>query len=268
MEPIFQFYSPMSPVHDEVMESLDNQLEFKLKIIDDLVQKEEKEMAALATIMDTQDRSERTRKRKRTACKGCSPSFKNACLDCKQSFASKKLKNIHDKKTDIEKEVSDLKEKRQLHQEGREMRRPAEIWEEARRKEYEAAQLDADELKQEAMDDDYPQFSHRSTDGDEIQDEDVKMEPSDPIGSIGLPNQIKTEPAEDSPLVNNDVFMNDAADSSLSSSNEDMDSEPANDAQEAANNNAPLNEAPNNADNELPWWFPYNDELDAYINSF
>ena len=268
MEPIFQFYSPMSPVHDEVMESLDNQLEFKLKIIDDLVQKEEKEMAALATIMDTQDRSERTRKRKRTACKGCSPSFKNACLDCKQSFASKKLKNIHDKKTDIEKEVSDLKEKRQLHQEGREMRRPAEIWEEARRKEYEAAQLDADELKQEAMDDDYPQFSHRSTDGDEIQDEDVKMEPSDPIGSIGLPNQIKTEPAEDSPLVNNDVFMNNPAESPLSSSDEDMDSEQA-DANEAANDNAPqINEAPNNADNELPWWFPYNDELDAYINSF
>ena len=47
MEPIFQNYSPMSPVHDEVMESLDNQLEFKLRIIDDLVKEEEKEMAAL-----------------------------------------------------------------------------------------------------------------------------------------------------------------------------------------------------------------------------
>ena len=264
MEPIFRYYSPMSPVHDEVMESLDNQLEFKLRIIDDLVKEEEKEMAALATIMDTQDRSERTRKRKRTACKGCRPSFKNSCLDCKQKFASKKLKKIHDEQEALQQEIADLKAKQTSHQEVRELRRPAEIWEEARRKEYEAAQLDADELKQEAMDDDYPQFSHRPTDGEEMQDEDVKMEPSDPIGSIGMPNQIKTEPADDSPLVNNDVFMNDAADSTLSTSDEDMDAEPANDAQEAPNNHAQNN----HADNELPWWFPYNDELDAYINSF
>ena len=268
----------MSPAPaDEVMESLDNQLEFKLRIIDDLVKEEQKEMATLATIMDTQDRSGRTRKRKRTACKGCPPSFKNGCLDCKQNFASKKLKKIHDKKTNIEKELSDLKDKLQLHQDAREMRRPAEIWEEARQKEYEAAQLDADNLKNEPMDEDYPTESETNTESgsnnageEEMKEEaDVKPEPSDPIGSIGMTNQVKTEPADVSPLVNNDVFMNDAADSPLSTSDEDMDSEPANDDNEAGNNAAQINDAQNNdADNELPWWFPYNDELDAFINSF
>ena len=262
MEQIFQYYSPMSPAPaDEVMESLDNQLEFKLKIIDDLVKEEEKEMATLATIMDTQDRSGRTRKRKRTPCKGCPPSFKNACLECKQNFASKKLKNIHDQKTKIEKELSDLKEKRKLHQEAREMRRPAEIWEEARQKEYEAAQLDADNLKNEPIDEDYPnEFPDRSTNaGDEMQNEaEVKTEPTD-YGLIGMPNQVKSEPLDESPLVNNDVFMNDAADSSLSASDEDMDSEPAND-ENAANDANPAQ--------QYPWWYPYNNELDAIINDF
>ena len=261
----------MSPVPvDEEMDNLDFQLEYKLQIIENLQKEEQMEITTLSSIMDTKDRqASRSRKRKRSNCIGCRPSFKNSCLDCKQEFASKKLKKIHDEQEALQQEITDLKAKQTSHQEVRALRRPAEIWEEARRKEYEAAQLDADELKQEAINDDYPQFPNRSTDGEEMQDEDVKMEPYDPIGSIGMPNQIKTEPlADDSPLVNNDVFMNDAADSTLSTSDEDMDAEPANDAQEAPNNNAPLNEAPNNADNELPWWFPYNDELDAYINSF
>ena len=265
MEPIFQFYSPMSPVPvDEVMESLDNQLESKLKIIDDLVKAEEKEMASLALIMETQERSERRRKRKRTECSGCPSTFKNACLDCKQNFASKKLKKIHEQKSSVNQELADLKEQRKSHQEAREMRRPAEIWEEARQKEYEAAQLDADNLKNEPMDD-YESATNaesEATNGEELNNQaDVKTEPSD--FSIGMPNQVKTEPAEESPIVNNDVMMEAADD--YSTSDEDMDSEPANDE---AQNNFTVNQRLN----ERPWYgypgMPDVNEWDAILDEF
>ena len=262
-------FSPMSPnPMDHEIEQLENQLEYKVKIMEDLEKQEEVEMQQFSKIMNSKDRQSRSRKRLRTECAGCPSTLRNSCLECKQKSSSKKLKEIYEEKSEIRQQIAEIKTKKNSREDVRELRRPAEIWEEARRKEYEAAQLDADELKNEPTNDDYPQFPNRSTDAEEMQDEDVKMEPSDPIGSIGMPNQIKTEPVDDSPLVNNDVFMNNPAESPLSSSDEDMDSEQA-DANEAANDNAQINVAPNNdADNALPWWFPYNDELDAYINSF
>ena len=282
MDPIFQNFSPMSPLPvDEVMENLDAEMESKLSIIDDLVKKEENEMATLAKIMYTQDRSGSRRKRKRTPCKGCRPSFKNACLDCKQNFASKKLKNIHNQKTNTEKELSDIKEKRKLHQEAREMRRPAEIWEEARRKELEAAQLEADELKKEPMDEDYTTESATNTESrstnageEEMKEESsVKTESPDSYESIGLPNQVKSEPADQSPLVDNDVYMNiqpNVAESPLS--DDDMNIVNVNGADynslyaHAADDANPANDA--SAFEPYPWWFPYENEFEAIIHSF
>ena len=274
MDPIFRNYSPMSPLPvDEVMENLDNQVQSKLRIIDDLVKEEEKEMATFATIMEVKDRSGRTRKRKRVNCNGCNPSFKNSCLDCKQNFASKKLKTIHDKNISLKKELAHLEEKRKLHQEAREMRRPAEIWEEARRKELEFAQLEADELKQEPMDEDYMAESsnHATNEGNEMQ-ADVKTEPSDPIASIGMINQVKSEPADQSPLVDNDVYMNiqpNVAESPLS----DDEMNIVNDASDfnslyaqAAHDASAANDA--SAFEPYPWWFPYENEVEAIIHSF
>ena len=275
MDPIFRNYSPMSPLPvDEVMENLDNQVQSKLRIIDDLVKEEEKEMATFATIMEVKDRSGRTRKRKRVNCNGCNPSFKNSCLDCKQNFASKKLKTIHDKNISLKKELAHLEEKRKLHQEAREMRRPAEIWEEARRKELEAAQLEADELKQEPMDEDYMvESSNRATnEGNEMQ-ADVKTEPSDPIASIGMINQVKSEPADQSPLVDNDVYMNIQPNVAESSSDDDMNIVNINGASDynslyaqAAHDANPANDA--SAFEPYPWWFPYENEVEAIIHSF
>ena len=272
MDPIFRNYSPMSPLPvDEVMENLDMQVESKLRIIDDLVKEEEKEMATFATIMEVKERSGRTRKRKRVNCNGCNPSFKNSCLDCKQNFASKKLKTIHDKNTSLKKELADLEEKRKLHQEAREMRRPAEIWEEARRKEIEFAQLEADELKQEPMDEDYmAESSNRATnEGNEMQ-ADVKTEPSDPIASVGMINQVKSEPADQSPLVDNDVYMNTQPNVAESSSDDDMNIVNASDYNslyaQAAHEANPANDA--SAFEPYPWWFPYENEVEAIIHSF
>ena len=281
MDPIFRNYSPMSPLPvDEVMENLDNQVQSKLRIIDDLVKEEEKEMATFATIMEVKDRSGRTRKRKRVNCNGCNPSFKNSCLDCKQNFASKKLKTIHDKNISLKKELAHLEEKRKLHQEAREMRRPAEIWEEARRKELEAAQLEADELKQEPMDQDYTTESATNIESgstnageEEMKEESsVKTESPDSYESIGLPNQVKSEPADQSPLVDNDVYMNiqpNVAESPLS----DDEMNIVNGASDfnslyaqAAHDASAANDA--SAFEPYPWWFPYENEVEAIIHSF
>ena len=269
MNSIFQMFSPMSPnPMDHEIEQLEIQLEYKVKIIEDLEKQEEAEMEKYSKIMDAKDRQSRSRKRQRSECSGCPAKLKNSCLECKQESTSKKLKNIHDHQNKIKQEIADIKTKKNSRQEVRELRRPAEIYEEARRKEIEAAQQEADDLKTEPMDEDFPTESATGATnaGEELNNQsDVKTEPSESHFSIGMPNQVKTEPAEDSPLVNNDVFMN--ADSSLSPSDEDMDSEPAN---EATNNDAPqVNEAPNlDADNELPWWYPYENELEAIIFSF
>ena len=246
---------------DDEIEQLEIQLEYKVRIIEDLEKEEQNEMQQFSKIMDAKDRQSRSRKRKRTDCSGCPPTLKNSCLECKQESTSKKLKKISDRQNEIRKEIADIKNKKNSRQEVRELRRPAEIYEEAQRKEIEAAQQEADDLKTEPMDDYQAESATGATNaGEELNNqEDVKTEPD---FSIGMPNQVKTEPAEESPIVNNDVMMN--ADD-FSSSDEDMDSEPAND--EAQNNYAV-----NQRRNERPWYgypgMPDLNEWDAILDEF
>ena len=275
MESIFRTYSPMSPAPiDHEMEALENQLQFKMAIIEDLEHQEQNEMKKFSEIINSKDRLSRSRKRQRTECTGCPSTFKNACLECKQEFASKKLKQLHDNKETLMEQIADLQAQHASHQEVRAIRRPAEIWEEARRKEIEAAQMDA-EVKMEPMDEDYTaESSNRATnEGNEMQ-ADVKTEPSDPITSIGMINTVKSEPVDESPLVaSNNIFMNNEPNVAESSSEDDMNIVNVNGASDynslyaqAAHDAIPANDA--SAFEPLPWWFPYENELEAIIHSF
>ena len=274
MESIFRTYSPMSPAPmDHEMEVLENQLQFKMTIIEDLENQEQTEMKKFSEIINSKDRLSRSRKRQRTECTGCPSTFKNACLECKQALASKKLKQLYDNKGTLIKQIADLKAQHASHEEVRAIRRPAEILEEARRKELEAAQMDA-EVKMEPMDEDYTaESSNRATnEGNEMQ-ADVKTEPSDPIASIGMINQVKSEPVDESPLVASNIFMNEEPNVAESSSDDDMNIVNVNGASDynslyaqAAHDGNPANDA--SAFEPYPWWFPYENELEAIIHSF
>ena len=80
MNSIFQMFSPMSPnPMDHEIEQLENQLEYKVKIIEDLEKQEEVEMQQFSKIMNSKDRQSRSRKRLRTECAGCPSTLRNSC---------------------------------------------------------------------------------------------------------------------------------------------------------------------------------------------
>ena len=231
---IFREFSPMSPERiqagemsmDEFLVYMELDLQWREERIAQLECSTQEEMKKLEVILQAKDRSaSRSRKRKHEECFTCKEDFKNACLNCKERFSSKKLKLKHEEITVHKEEIEKIKNEYKNRLEARQ----AQIAAEAQQKEAEARQAQNGQIKEEnqSSEEDYSTSSssqsNDSDSNDDVKEEaDVKVEPEEQnggfIGTIGM--QVKSEPM--SPA------SSEESESSMSSSDEDMDEEPAN----------------------------------------